>query len=141
MRAVPNVKREVFGTLMCHRVDTGASARRVSIELTALVEHDQVEYSPRGCWASQLLAKGHGAVEAFPCHETQRLAPGRAKSQVPRDARYWCSYQRHRGNAGTKVSSHKRTLPARTTNPKTGGRLTQGPAGTNPTTGQAAVIF
>ena len=27
---------------------------------------------------------GHGAVEALPSHETQRLTPGRAKSQVPR---------------------------------------------------------
>ena len=31
--------------------------------------------------------------------------------------------------------------PQRATNPKTGGRLTQAPAGTNPTTGQAAVYF
>ena len=31
--------------------------------------------------------------------------------------------------------------PQRATNPKTGGRLTQAPAGTNPTTGQAAVSF
>ena len=80
-------------------------------------------------------------VEAFPIHETQRLAPGRAKSQVPRDARYWWTYQRHRGNVGTMVLSHKRAPPARATNTKTGGRLTQAPAGTNPTTGQAAVYF
>ena len=35
----------------------------------------------------------------------------------------------------------KRAPPARATNPKTGGRLTQAPAGTNPTTGQAVVFF
>ena len=141
VRAVPNVKREVVGTLACHQVDTGASRRSVSLKVTALVEHEQVEYSPRGCWVPQLLAKGHGAVEAFPSHETQRLAP-RAKSQVPRDARYWCTYRRHPGNAGpSPVSSHKRAPPARATNPETGGRLTQAPAGTNPKTGQAAVIF
>ena len=39
------------------------------------------------------------------------------------------------------VLSHKRAPPARATNPKTGGRLTQAPVGTNPTTGQAVVIF
>ena len=30
VRAVPNANREVFGTLTCNRVDTGASGRRVS---------------------------------------------------------------------------------------------------------------
>ena len=39
------------------------------------------------------------------------------------------------------VDLHKRAPPARATNPKTGGRLTQETAGSNPTTGQAAVIF
>ena len=43
--------------------------------------------------------------------EYARLAPGRAKSQVPRDARYWWTYQRHRGNAGTMVLTHKRAPP------------------------------
>ena len=31
--AVPNAKREVFGTLKCHRDDTGASGRRLSFKL------------------------------------------------------------------------------------------------------------
>ena len=100
-----------------------------------------VEDRPRGCGGPQLLTKGHGAVEAFPSHETQRLATERAKSQAPRDARCWWTYQRHRGNAGTMVLTHNRAPPARATNPKTGGRLTQAPAGSNPTTGQAAFFF
>ena len=33
VRAVPNVLREVFGTLTCQRDDTGASGRRVSFKL------------------------------------------------------------------------------------------------------------
>ena len=74
-------------------LDTGASGRRVSFKLTGLsssrVEHEQEypacsQYRPHGCGGPQLLAKGHGAVEVFPSHETKRLAPGRAKSQVPR---------------------------------------------------------
>ena len=39
------------------------------------------------------------------------------------------------------IPRRKRAPPARATNPKTGGRLTQSPAGTNPKTGQAADIF
>ena len=39
------------------------------------------------------------------------------------------------------VFTHKRAPPARATNTKTGGRLTQAPAGTNPTTGQGAAFF
>ena len=37
-----------------------------------------------GAGGPRLLAKGHGADEAFSSHETQCLAPGRAKSQVTR---------------------------------------------------------
>ena len=39
------------------------------------------------------------------------------------------------------TTQNRRAPPARATNPRTGGRLTQRPAGTNPRTGQAAVIF
>ena len=88
----------------------GRARARVSSMLT-------VEDRSRGCGGLQLLTKGHGAVDAFPSNETQRLAPGRAKSQVPRDARCWCSYQRHGGNAGTMVLTHKRAPPAGATNP------------------------
>ena len=126
VRAVPNVKREVFGTLtgivsgaaghnrgewwrphssQGHKA--GALARRLS-----------------GAGGPRLLAKGHDADEAFSSHETQCLAPGRAKSQLTRDASYWCPYQRRCGNAGTVTLSHKRAPPARATNPQTGGRLT-----------------
>ena len=43
-----------------------------------------VEDRPTGCGGPQLLTKAHVAVEAFPSHETQRLAQERTKSQVPR---------------------------------------------------------
>ena len=56
-----------------------------------------VEDRPRGCGAPQLLAKSHGGVEAFPSHETQRLA----RRRQPRYREYGRTYQRHRGNAGT----------------------------------------
>ena len=81
--------------------------------------------------------QGHGAERrtAFSSHETQRLAPDRECT------RYWWTYQRRRGNAGTMVLTHQRAPPARATNPKIGGRLTQAPVGTNPTTCQAAVTF
>ena len=63
--------------------------------------------------------------------------------------RYWCSYQRHCGNAGAitqrgsdsavaaesgsttqsgSTTRFRRVLPARATNPRTGGRLTPTPA-------------
>ena len=47
------------------------------------VEHEQ-EYPACSQWGRerQLLKKGHGAVEAFPSHVTQRLAPGRALDGV-----------------------------------------------------------
>ena len=77
-----------------------------------------VEDRPRGCGGPQLLTKGHGAVEALPSHETQRLAPGKAESQVPRDARYWWTYQRHRGNVGTMLLTHKRAPPAKGDQPQ-----------------------
>ena len=88
-----------------------------------------VEDRSRGCGRPQLLAKGHGAVEAFPSHVTQRLAQVRAKSQVPRDARYWWTYQRHRGNVGTMLLTQKRAPLAkggqsqnwRATDPSTSG--------------------
>ena len=44
--------------------------------------------------------------------------PGRAKSQVPRDARYWWTYERHRGNAGTMVLIHQRAPPAKGDHPQ-----------------------
>ena len=52
------------------------------------MSHCSGRKQPARVWALPLLAKGHGAVKAF---QTQRLAPGRAKSQVSRDARYWWS--------------------------------------------------
>ena len=112
----------MFGTLTCHRDDTGASGRRVSFKLTGLsssrVEHEQMEDRLHGCGGPQLLAKGHGAVEAFPSHGTQRLAPGRAKSQVPRVRTALvdvpaasCECWDH----GVNTSGH---LPQRATNPQ-----------------------
>ena len=51
VRAVPDVKREVVGTITCHRDDTGASGRRVSFKLTgsssSRVDNEQVEYNPK----------------------------------------------------------------------------------------------
>ena len=49
-------------------------------------------------WSRRPQPRGSGGGAerrtTFPSHETQRLAPGRAKSQVPRDARCWWTYQR-----------------------------------------------
>ena len=112
VRAVPNVR---FLTLTCHGDDTGASGRGVSFKLPG--------------WLSSSRVGSSGSCESRFRQNTAREGMGAAKSQVG-DARYWCSYQQHRGNAGTQVSSHKRAPPARATNPKTGGRLTQAPAGT-----------
>ena len=42
VRAVPNVKRKVFGTLRCHRDDTGASGRRVSFKLPGWLSSSRV---------------------------------------------------------------------------------------------------
>ena len=39
------------------------------------------------------------------------------------------------------TTQDRRAPPARATNPRTGGRLTQRPAGSNPRTGQAAVLL
>ena len=47
---------------------------------------------------------------------------------------YRWTYRRYCGNTGAKVLIHERVPPARATNPKTGGRSTQVPAGT-PNTG------
>ena len=60
VRAVPNVKRKVFGTLKCHEYDTGASGRRVSFKLPRWSSRSRVgssgscvtvqaEYSSKGC--------------------------------------------------------------------------------------------
>ena len=46
----------------------------------------------------------------------RRLEPVRAKSQVPRDARYWWTYQRRRGNAGTVVQLTSGHHPQRAQN-------------------------
>ena len=73
-----------------------------------------------------------------------RPSASRRGGQSPRYreyARYRCTYRRHHGNAGSMVLSHKRAPPTRATNPQTGGRLTQAPAGTNPKTGQAPFLF
>ena len=91
--------------------------------------------------APQLLANGHGAERrtAFPSHETQglgaeRRTPFSSHELVDVPAASWrCRDQ--------GVDSPAGTPPQRATLPKTGGRLTQAPAGTNPTTGQAVVIF
>ena len=64
------------------------------------VSHGSGRIQPARVMGAAFSQRGHGAVEAFPSHETQRLAQGRAKSQVPRDARNWWPCQRHRGNAG-----------------------------------------
>ena len=90
-----------------------------------VIEHEQVEYSPKGYWAPQLLTKGHSAERrtAFSSHETQRLAPDREY------ARCWWTCQRHLGDAGTMVLIHQRALPAkgdhsqnwRATDPSTSG--------------------
>ena len=95
--------------------------------------------------------EGHNCSQRVmvPWRHFQAMRPsvsrqGRAKSQVPRERTvlYWWMHQRHRGNAGTMVLTHKRAPPAKgDQNPKTCGRLTQAPAGTNPTTGQAAATF
>ena len=132
-----------------HRHWSGASGRRVSFKLPWLCEQLWLSSSRSRARAggssvltvedSPTVVRGWRATTA--ARAAQRLAPGRAKSQVPRDARYWCPYQRRCDNAGAMTLSHKRAPPARATNPKTGGRLTQETAGSNPTTGQAAVIF
>ena len=46
-----------------------------------VIEHEQVEYSPKGCRAPQLFTKGHGAERrtAFPSHETQGHGAERRK--------------------------------------------------------------
>ena len=96
-----------------------------------------VEDHPHGCGGPQLLAKGHGAERrtAFSSHETQRVAPDREY------ARCWWTYQRHRGMPGPWCCFTNGHPSEWATTPKTGGRLSQAPAGTNPTTGQSVVIF
>ena len=103
-----------------------------------VVEHEQVKYSSKGHWAPQLLTKGHGAEQrtASSSHETQRLATGGQSPRYREYARPAASWEcRDHG-----VDSQAGT-PARATNPKTGGRLTQATSGTNPTTGQVDVTF
>ena len=64
------------------------------------------------------------------CCSCSRMAiPSRDPGTRLQGATEWCYHSRQ---AGT---------PARATNPRTGGRLTQRPAGSNPRTGQAAVLF
>ena len=91
-----------------------------------------MEYSPKGCWAPQRLAKGHGAVEAFPSHETQRLAPGSAKSRNRETHGTGGRTSGVVGMLGPWCGLKSGAPLARATNPKTGGRLTQTPAGHQP---------
>ena len=85
MRAVPNVKRKVFGASLCHRVDTGISGRRVSFKLVRLSSSlNRARASgtqPERVLCATTAHEGswcHGGIFK-PC-----LAPGRAKFQVPR---------------------------------------------------------
>ena len=86
--------------------------------------------------------KGSWCRGGISSHETQRLAPGRAKSQEPRvrtvlvdvPAALWECWDHG-------VDSKAGAPSASATNPKTAGRLTHAPAGTNPTTGHATVYF
>ena len=141
-------------------------------------------YSPRSSWPQPL----GGGGDATPCEDTReerglffnflpprvvtgwlssvtRLAPGRAKSQVPQTHKDCCGFGGHGSAPGgalnqrgvstressrcTGVASPRETesgadsrrrskragTPRRATNPKTGGRPARGTAGTNPRTG------
>ena len=112
VREVPN---GLFSTLTCHRDDTGASGRRVSFKLPGWLSS----------FAKSSTSKWNTARKGAECHCSQRVmvpwrhfqamrpSVSRRGGQSPRYreyARYWWTYQRYRGNAGTKVSSHKRAL-------------------------------
>ena len=56
VRAVPNVKRKVFGTLKCHQDDTGASGRGVSSKLTGLSEQLAGRARPSGKQPEMVLS-------------------------------------------------------------------------------------
>ena len=117
----------------------------MSLKLTGLSS----SRSRTSMWKTTREGVGHNCSQRVmvPWRHFQAMRPSvsRQGGQSPRHreyVRYWWSYQRHHGNAGTLVLTHKRVPPpARATNPKNGVRLTQAPAGTNPTTGQAAVYF
>ena len=114
VRAVPNEKRKVFGTLECQRDDTSASVRRVSFKLVrpsssrnraraGVSSMLTVEYSPRGydghnC-PQRVMVNGEQDFQAM------RPSDSRWGGQSPR-YRETHGTGGHRGNAGTMVLSH-----------------------------------
>ena len=55
--------------------------------------------------------------------------------------RHWWTYRQQCVNAGARTLTHERVPSATATNPRTGGRPTQEPAGTIPSTGQVPRYF
>ena len=115
-------------------------------------EHEQVEYSPKGYWAPELLTKvvvlnGEQHFQAMRPRVMVLNEEQHFQAMRPSISRRTASMHgagvrtsgivgcRDRGVGSPAGTPHTATIP------KTGGRLTQAPASTNPTTGQAVVIF
>ena len=104
VRAVPNGKREVFGTLTCHRDDTGVSGRGVSLKL---VRPSSSRNRARS-GVSSMLTVGRPPARVWRATTAHKGSWCRGVISKPRDARYWWTCQRHRGNVGTMLLTRKR---------------------------------
>ena len=109
-----------------HSVSSGSFGGNRSNSFLPAWLHDRTRSGQRARWRCKLAS---GSLHSW---QHRKLGPGHAPASGSRHCRQHRKPCRGLRRAGTS---------RRATNPRIGGRLTPGPAGTNPRTGQASVFF